>query len=123
MTQDRFDLTIGRLDRILSELMVYSKAEMDEPNKQTLKHHAEDMEACAKSILSILNTKERACIADIVRVLPSAQWTHMRDGSVQFYSDNVPMFSIDFMKMWKDEAIAIAEKHKHQSEQPSRLAS
>lgn len=48
MTQAEFDLMIGRLDRLLSELMIVAKQQLDEANRQTLKHHAEDIEAvCA----------------------------------------------------------------------------
>jgi hypothetical protein len=53
--QDNFDMTIGRLDRVLSELVNYAKGKngiMDEENKQTLKHHAEDMQAAAECILN-----------------------------------------------------------------------
>lgn len=49
-----FDRTIGSLDFVLSKLMGYAKdAEQNKlsvPNRQTLKHHAEDMEAAAKAI-------------------------------------------------------------------------
>lgn len=49
-----FDKTIGGLDFILSKLMIYSKqaqeGKLSQPNRQTLKHHAEDMEAAAKAI-------------------------------------------------------------------------
>lgn len=41
-TQEAFDNTIGRLDRILSEfLLLYPPS--DEANYQTLKHHADDL--------------------------------------------------------------------------------
>lgn len=69
--QDRFDLRIGRLDRILSELMGDARAAaqrratgaglpcgpallMDEANQQTLKHHAEDIVAAGQAILRLL---------------------------------------------------------------------
>lgn len=49
-----FDLTIGQLDFILSMMMLYARqaeqGTLSEPNRQTLKHHAEDMEAAAKAI-------------------------------------------------------------------------
>ncbi len=46
--QERFDLMIGRLDRILSEMVVCApkppaECVLDAANRQTLKHHAEDM--------------------------------------------------------------------------------
>ena len=57
-----FDRTIGLLDYILSMLMLYAKAasrgEMSEANRQTLKHHAEDMEAAAKAIYKRLGFQE-----------------------------------------------------------------
>lgn len=50
--RDQFDLIIGRLDRILSEVVHLSRIpDLDEYDKQTLKHHAEDMEAAAKHIM------------------------------------------------------------------------
>lgn len=35
-------LVIGKLDRALSELKLLSKQQLDEADRQTLKHHAED---------------------------------------------------------------------------------
>jgi hypothetical protein len=53
-----FDRTIGQLDFVLSKLMIFSKdalhAELSEPNRQTLKHHAEDMIAAGNKILERL---------------------------------------------------------------------
>ncbi len=56
MIQDKFDLTIGRLDRVLSLVVNYgrNKTSLDEANKQTLKHHAEDMIAAGQKILKDL---------------------------------------------------------------------
>lgn len=54
MIQSDFDLSIGRLDRVLSELVGYSHNFNDEPNKQTLKHHAEDMILAGHHILNKL---------------------------------------------------------------------
>lgn len=76
--QRNFDLTIGRTDRILSEMMSLGRAAkdririgesaaacttsaqtvMDEPNRQTLKHHAEDMIACGNAILRLLGKSQ-----------------------------------------------------------------
>lgn len=66
--QDKFDLTIGRLDNILSLLVNWSKylgnqaynseksnevLDLEKAaNIQTLKHHAEDMISAGESILS-----------------------------------------------------------------------
>lgn len=55
-----FDLTIGKLDFVLSKLMMYAKqaelGNLSEANIQTLKHHAEDMELAAKSIFKKINS-------------------------------------------------------------------
>lgn len=55
-----FNETIGELDFILSMLMLFSKAQLSEANRQTLKHHAEDMIAAGNSILNrlIINKKQ-----------------------------------------------------------------
>ncbi len=37
------DATIGRLDRLLSEFLVLAESELDEADRQTLKHHADDL--------------------------------------------------------------------------------
>lgn len=53
--QDDFDNTIGRLDRVLSKMVIWGKEkDLDQPNKQTLKHHAEDMVAAGQKILKDL---------------------------------------------------------------------
>jgi len=52
---DDFDITIGRLDRVLSKLVLCGKdPALDEADKQTLKHHAEDMIAAGQKILKDL---------------------------------------------------------------------
>ena len=53
------DSTIGRLDRVLSELMLFRDAidAMDAADRQTLKHHAEDMAGAARSILESLGVR------------------------------------------------------------------
>lgn len=43
MNRDDFDLVIGRLDRVLSEFPCLYEADLDEPDRQTLKHHADDL--------------------------------------------------------------------------------
>jgi hypothetical protein len=59
--QSAFDITIGRLERILSLLVGWAKQApqgpsefLDPPNLQTLKHHAEDMIAAGNKILECL---------------------------------------------------------------------
>lgn len=58
--QAEFDLTIGQLDRLLSKLVTWGKGcdDLDSYNRQTLKHHAEDMQAAAEKILSCLGEIE-----------------------------------------------------------------
>lgn len=57
--QDQFDLMIGRLDHILSQMMGYARGALSEPNRQTLKHHAEDMELAAKAIFKKLGIEPK----------------------------------------------------------------
>lgn len=39
-----FDEMIGRLDRVLSEFLIEAaRAELDEADRQTIKHHADDL--------------------------------------------------------------------------------
>lgn len=59
-TQTDFDLTIGRLDNIMSKLVNWGRGheQLDVANKQTLKHHAEDMIAAGQKILNDLGTVE-----------------------------------------------------------------
>ncbi len=50
-----FDNMIGRLDRLLSELIDFAKNEVyDKPDEQTLKHHAEDMIGAGNKILELM---------------------------------------------------------------------
>lgn len=52
--QDNFDMLIGRLDRQLSELIIVSEMRLDQPNVNTLVHHAEDMIGAGLKILKNL---------------------------------------------------------------------
>lgn len=64
LDQREFDLTIGRLDRLLSVLIKYATdghlhnsmlpPDLDGANIQTLKHHAEDMIGAGHKILKVL---------------------------------------------------------------------
>lgn len=75
MNQDQFDITIGRLDRILSEMMNYTKGkkgELDAENKQTLKHHAEDMVAAGNRMLDLLKEVEGTPQPGIEKVDPDS---------------------------------------------------
>jgi hypothetical protein len=38
-----FDGMIGRLDRLLSEFLAAARGELDEADRQTIKHHADDL--------------------------------------------------------------------------------
>ena len=52
------DYVIGRLDRILSEYLVVCETSfIDEPDAQTLKHHADDLIGVGQKALEVL--KER----------------------------------------------------------------
>jgi hypothetical protein len=54
-TQEEFDLVIGRLDYCLSHMVMWGKDKsLRQYNKQTLKHHAEDMIAAGDNILTNL---------------------------------------------------------------------
>jgi hypothetical protein len=39
----RFDTMIGELDRLLSESLIAAKGELDEADRQTIKHHAGEL--------------------------------------------------------------------------------
>lgn len=55
--QEKFDRMIGQLDRVLSQMVLLVRDNdfvLDDPNRQTLKHHAEDMQAAAEKILKEL---------------------------------------------------------------------
>lgn len=52
-----FDLTIGELDRVLSKVVGYGKCchTLDEHDRQTLKHHADDMRLASAHIQAALD--------------------------------------------------------------------
>ena len=57
MSTDRktFDDMIGRLDRILSEfLVIASDPSLDQADRQTIKHHADDLIGVGRSALKTL---------------------------------------------------------------------
>jgi hypothetical protein len=60
--QSDFDQLIGRLDRILSVMIQHATHLLclDEPNRQTLKHHAEDMIGAGQKILECIKAKTGA---------------------------------------------------------------
>lgn len=49
--------TIGKLDRVLSEMIVLSETELDLADQQTMKHHAEDLMGVGTKILKTLESK------------------------------------------------------------------
>lgn len=57
-TVDRnaFDLTIGRLDRLLSEFLALAKAPLDEADRQTIKHHADDLIGVGRAALAAVRS-------------------------------------------------------------------
>jgi hypothetical protein len=50
-----FDARIGRLDRCLSEFLDLFSTAIDEPDRQTLRHHADDLIGVGNSMLKKLN--------------------------------------------------------------------
>jgi hypothetical protein len=64
-SQDEFDLTIGRLDHVLSKMIMWGEdtltcmPQVDHANQQTLKHHAEDMIGAGKKILKDLGVETK----------------------------------------------------------------
>lgn len=55
MNRDEFDVTIGRLDRVLSKMVLWGlDGSLDIADRQTLKHHAEDAIAAGQKILKDL---------------------------------------------------------------------
>lgn len=58
--QKYFDEAIGQLDRLLSKVKVWSKDEtIDEANRQTLKHHADDLIGVGNKMLEILEPSKK----------------------------------------------------------------
>lgn len=52
--RQQFDSRIGRLDRSLSEFLDLFDGELDEPDRQTLKHHADDLIGVGNAMLEKL---------------------------------------------------------------------
>lgn len=50
--RNHFDNVIGRLDRVLSEFLDLYNQNLDEPDRQTLKHHADDLVGVGNSMLT-----------------------------------------------------------------------
>lgn len=50
----QFDIMIGRLDRILAEFLDSLKPTLDESDRQTLKHHADDLIGVGQAMLKRL---------------------------------------------------------------------
>jgi hypothetical protein len=57
MPRESFDAMIGRLDRVLSEFLLAAREdgeELDEADRQTIKHHAEDLIGVGKAALTAI---------------------------------------------------------------------
>jgi hypothetical protein len=58
-----FDNMIGRLDRLLSEFLSAAKdPSLDMADKQTIKHHADDLIGVGKAALDAVRTVVDGCI-------------------------------------------------------------
>ncbi len=58
ISRDAFDNCIGRLDRILSEMMLLSKDNsLDLSDRKTLEHHGEDMIGAGQKIVDRMKPK------------------------------------------------------------------
>lgn len=53
----QIEAVIGSLDRLLSEMLLLAVKPKDDEDRQTLKHHAEDMLGAAQKILALLETE------------------------------------------------------------------
>lgn len=53
-----FDLRIGKLDRCLSEFLDLFSFDLDEPDKQTLKHHSDDLIGVGNAMLEKLSIEK-----------------------------------------------------------------
>ena len=53
-----FDEMIGRLDRLLSEFLIEAKTCRNEADRQTLKHHADDLIGVGKKTFELLAASE-----------------------------------------------------------------
>lgn len=53
MPSSELNSFVGRLDRIISEMKIWSKVydSLDDADQQTVKHHAEDMMAMGNHVL------------------------------------------------------------------------
>jgi len=58
--RDYFDVVIGKLDRSLSEFLCLYEGDLDEPDRQTLKHHADDLIGVGQKMLSELSEDAQA---------------------------------------------------------------
>jgi hypothetical protein len=57
----QFDSMIGRLDRVLSEFLTAAKdEEIDEADRQTIKHHADDLIGVGKAALLVLGPERES---------------------------------------------------------------
>ena len=55
--RDTFDMMIGRLDRMLSEFLEVAGTALDAADRQTIKHHADDLIGVGNKALELLGEK------------------------------------------------------------------
>lgn len=87
--QDSFDMTIGKLDNLLSVLVGYGRSIKEEvggrnyfgaANAQTLKHHAEDMILAGQKILKDLG--HSPLMPELCVTCKGGGWVYTSDGEV-----------------------------------------
>jgi hypothetical protein len=65
---DSFDLMIGRLDHILSRMLLISKGGSYDPyQRQTLKQHAEDMIGAGHAVLNAIEQNDEAELLAVLK--------------------------------------------------------
>jgi hypothetical protein len=57
-TREQFDAVIGKLDRCLSEFLDLYEKTLDNPDRQTLKHHADDLIGVGGAMLERLGIEK-----------------------------------------------------------------
>src|SRR5688572_30058428 len=76
VTRSEFDARIGRLDRCLSEFFGLFSAGIDEPDRQTLKHHADDLIGVGNAVLEKLKLAETRSTEQIAEDLTNEIYYH-----------------------------------------------
>lgn len=85
LEQSDFNLTIGTLDEVLSKMVIWGGLESIElHNRQTLKHHAEDMIAAGQKILKELgaiNGTPQPDIPEVTEATVRVMSVHTTEGT------------------------------------------